>query len=209
MLKESVAPDHPSAESAHKYLINRGLNLETWPSALRFHRQLAYYEGRNLIGFYPAIVGIIVNPDNKIVSLHRTYLTAYGLKAPVPNHKKFMSSIYKGALSGAAIRLYSAEDRIAITEGIENALSVYQETGIPTWATLSAHGMESVVLPERIAEVSLWIDKDKSGRGKQAAIKAAKRFASEGRRVKLVEPPFPIPVGAKGIDWNDVLRMGA
>ncbi len=123
---------------------------------------------------------MIENPDNIIVSLHRTYLIFSGHKAPVPSPKKFMSPIYKGALSGAAIRLYQANDRIGIAEGIENALSVHQETGIPTWAALSAHGMESVVLPERIEEVSIWHDKDLSGVGKEAAIKAAKRFKHEG-----------------------------
>ena len=53
-----------------------------------------------------------------------------------------MHAVRKGALRGAAVRLYEATDRLAITEGIENALAVRLATGWPTWAATSATLLE-------------------------------------------------------------------
>lgn len=60
--------------------------------------------------------------------------------------------------------------------------------------------------------VRIWIDKDRSGRGEEAAKVLRKRLWERNIPLQVFVPPLPIPEGAKGVDWNDVLlqlgRMG-
>ena len=60
--------------------------------------------------------------------------------------------------------------------------------------------------------VRIWIDKDRSGRGEEAAKVLRKRLWERNIQLQVFAPPLPIPEGAKGVDWNDVLlqlgRMG-
>lgn len=60
--------------------------------------------------------------------------------------------------------------------------------------------------------VRIWIDKDRSGRGEEAAKVLRKRLWERNIKLQVFAPPLPIPEGAKGVDWNDVLlqlgRMG-
>ena len=71
---------------------------------------------------------------------------------------------------------------------------------IPSWAALSAVGLERLVLPELVAEVVIAADNDP--RGVQAANVAAARWQAEGRMVRIALPPA-------GQDFNDVLRAEA
>jgi putative DNA primase/helicase len=75
-------------------------------------------------------------------------------------------------------------------------------TGWPGWATLSASGIEALVLPPLpiAATVIIAADHDLNGIGQGAAHKAARRWLAEGRRVRIPLPPEP------DTDWNDVLR---
>ena len=72
-------------------------------------------------------------------------------------------------------------------------------TQLPVWATISAGGMETIILPTSIKEVTIAVDNDHSGRGQMAADKLAKRLLTEGRAVKRV---MPIKVG---YDFADLL----
>jgi hypothetical protein len=68
------------------------------------------------------------------------------------------------------------------------------------WATISAVGMEKVILPDDVQTVHLWADNDPTSRaGQEVAAKAAERFHSEGRIVFVHVPP-----GKKKSDWLDV-----
>jgi phage/plasmid primase-like uncharacterized protein len=129
--------------------------------------------------------------------LHRTWLRPDGLgKADVTDSKMML-----GICAGGAVRLASAGPVMAVAEGIETALSVQQATGTPTWAALSAPGIEALILPPLplAAEVTIAADNDASGRGQAAAEKAARRWIAEGRTVRIALPPA-------GQDFNDVLR---
>jgi putative DNA primase/helicase len=61
-----------------------------------------------------------------------------------------------------------------LAEGIENALSVTQATGLPAWSTLSAVGMRFIVLPPEVREVTLAADGDDAGT--DAAVAVSRRF---------------------------------
>lgn len=124
-------------------------------------------------------------------------------KAKVRAPKKLTSPEQPGTVTGAAIRLTEPTDRIALAEGIETALAVHESTGVPVWATVSAHGMESVQLPLEIRTVELWADNDLSGVGQKAAEKAAERFLKEGREVYILIPPM------EDSDWLDMLNRSS
>ena len=68
-------------------------------------------------------------------------------------------------------------------------------------------GKKTVEIPEGVKTVLIFADKDKSDVGSLAAEALRKRLADEGRFAVIVNIPDAIPSGAKGIDWNDVLRM--
>lgn len=182
------------------YLKARGLELNAFPLVLRFHHQLAYYnEDHILIGKFPAMLAVVQDINNRGITIHRTYL-GNSCKASVPQPKKLMSPITRGASLGAAIKLNEPIDgKLALAEGIETALAFNIATGLATWATVSAIGMEKVILPDSIVEVTIAIDNDKSGRGQEAAEKLIKRLLSEGRSVRRVIPP------KVGQDFNDLL----
>jgi phage/plasmid primase-like uncharacterized protein len=147
---------------------------------------------------FPAMICAVTRwPSGEVIAVHRTFLTADGRKAPVEPQKMTL-----GPTAGAAVRLAAAGPALAVAEGIETALSAQEATGLPTWAALSAGGIENLVLPPSpyALEITIFADNDASGRGKQAADKAAARWHAEGRRVWTALPPSP------GTDFNDVLR---
>jgi putative DNA primase/helicase len=182
------------------YLKARGIELNDFPSTLRFHPQLPYYDDdRVLVGKFPAMIAMVQDQNNHGITLHRTYL-GDSCKANVPKPKKLMSSIMPGASLGAAIKLYAPVDgKLALAEGIETALCFKIATHLPVWSTVSAGGMERVILPASIIEVTIAVDNDQSGRGQKSAEKLAERLLAEGRMVKRVMPC------TVGYDFADLL----
>jgi hypothetical protein len=67
---------------------------------------------------------------------------------------------------------------LVITEGIEDALSVYQATGLGTWAAGSATYMPSLKVPDCVEAVTIIADDDKSGR--QGAAGLAQQLYQRG-----------------------------
>ena len=183
--------------------IPRGL-LAHEPKAIRFHPELFCSE-RNRPA--PAMIACIMQ-GSRMVGLHQTFLERYPggwKKAPIMAAKKFMGA-FKGGLiplarGPSALPLSRAPDgdTIAITEGIEDGLSVAIE--MPEWrvvAACSSGNMQALALPSAIAEVVLCLQRDGENPAVSAAIDAAiRRFVAEGRRVRAIRPPEGIK------DWND------
>jgi len=171
------------------YFQARGIKLTAFPEILRFHPSLPYYdEDGKFSGLLPALVGLVQDEKGQAVTLHRTYL-GDGCKANVLKPKKLMSAVIPGASSGAAIKLYEPVDgKLVLTEGIETAFAIHISIQLPVWATVSANGMERVVLPSHVKEVTIAIDNDVSGRGQEAGAKLAERLLSEGRKVTRIMP---------------------
>jgi putative DNA primase/helicase len=129
----------------------------------------------------------------QIVGVHRTFLLADGSgKAALDPNKMSL-----GNIRGAAVRLAMPASKVAVSEGIETGLSFMQATGIPTWAALSAGGLQALRLPPEVREVVIASDADRVGR--DAAHVAARRWHDEGRIVRIVEPP-------ENMDFNDLAR---
>lgn len=191
---------------AELYLENRGIWPENMPESLRSHPGLPYVHGkeRTFFGKFPCLLAPIRNLDKTLVSIHRTFLTEDGRKAPVPDAKKMMSQHLE--LKGCAIQLYPAiGDTLGVAEGIETAVAAHCISRMPVWSCVSAGLMESFVPPKHVKRVVIWADRDVSERGALSAAVLAERLEKEGLVVEVYMPPAAIPQGEKGIDWHDVL----
>jgi putative DNA primase/helicase len=178
------------------YLQSRGLGgiASDLPKDVLEHAALEYFDGRERAGTYPAMVARLRNVNAELMGLHTTYLHG-GKKAPVTNPKK-SHAVTPGALKGAAVALYEPTDRLAITEGIENALAVRLATGWPVWAATSAGLLTAVRIPSSVKEIVIWADHDKTGL--EAAAKLEARLLEQGRTVRVQVPPLP---GMDALDW--------
>ncbi|MCG9026939.1 DUF7146 domain-containing protein [Laribacter hongkongensis] len=200
-----------------RYLAGRGLALERWPDDLRCHPALPYWADRDGKPFalcrLPALLALVRDKAGEIVGLHRTYLADRAgqvgkarLVHPDTGEclpAKKLVSVMPGATTGAAIRLAAPDNgRLGLAEGIETALACWQASGIPTWAGISAHGMESVRLPDDVPGIWIFADHDASGTGQKVAHRLAARLHDEGRQVRVLLPSRP------GTDWADVLNEG-
>lgn len=205
---ESKSVHHPDAEPVRLYLQSRGLDgwLPNWPS-IRFHSKMQYRdENSNLIGHYPAMLAL-VEKGNEAITIHRTFLTPKGCKAPVDSPKKMMPAPSNKLVVGSAIRLGNPGRVLCVTEGIETALAVIEVTGMVTWPLISATIMSQFVIPAGVEKLMIWSDLDRSCAGSLAATKLAELAKAQGVEAVICEPKGPIPVNSKSVDWLDVLNQ--
>lgn len=175
------------------YLATRGL-MGLIPPALRF---LPDHPHKPTNTHWPVMLAAVTDANGRLQAIHRTYLARNGKgKAPVEPAKMTL-----GPMGGYACHLAPAEEKLAVTEGIETALSVSGATELSTWAALSAGGIQNLILPSLplASEVVICADHDANGCGQVAARTAATRWRDEGRRVRIALPPDP------GTDFNDLL----
>lgn len=162
---------------------------------LRCHPGLDYYEGTEKVGNFPAMIAAVWLND-RVVGLHRTFLTNDGHKAPVPSPKKLLTCVE--SIAGAAIRLGPAAPVMGVAEGIETALAAGAAFAMPVWATISANGMDSFEPPVGTEHVEIFADHDVNGTGQLAAFKLLNRLALRSHITGAVHiPPMP------GTDWAD------
>lgn len=187
--------------SAGVYLDRRGLMVPN-TDALRFAPKLDYWDGGNLIGTFPAMLGAVTSPAGELVSIHRTYLDAEGFKAPVPTVKKLCATA--GPMAGASIKIGQPAPRpdgrlgLGAAEGIETAIAAFILGGVPTWPCVSAHGLASFEPPPDVHYLYVFGDRDDSGVGQKAASDLGHRAARSGLVARVLIPE------AAG-DWNDDL----
>ncbi len=193
------------------YLEHRGLTpdcLDAVPDdVVRFHPTLPYWDiAENgdpvRLGDFPAMIARVTDLSGKGVTLHRTYLDPAGPgKLNLGNDspaKKLMTPTENGGTRGASIKLEPAKSVLGLAEGIETALAVTVATGQPCWSCVSAHGLETVKIPEEVRAVHIWADNDASGVGQAVAERLASQLHSEGRSVYVHTP------SRVGADWLDV-----
>src|ERR1700722_14579117 len=185
----------PTADSpVATYLRGRGITLSA-PPTLRYHPALKHPDG----GYWPTMVALVQHGvNNRPIGIHRTFLARDGSgKAAVSPDKMML-----GEIGGGAVRLAPVSEKLAVCEGLETALSVQQATGIPTWAALSAGGIECLILPPLplASDITIAADRDANSVGQRAAEHAAQRRRMEGRRVRIALPP------RVGQDFNDILQ---
>ena len=168
----------PAGTAVEVYLRSRAITLDI-PQTIRFANLTHRPTGLLL----PAMVCAIQGPGGEVVGCHRTFLRADGkVKAPVTGNKMMI-----GKCRGGAVRLGKAGEKLGISEGIENGLSVAQSVpDLPVWAGLSTGGMKTLILPDIVKTVTILADADEAG--EQAAQEAGDRFLREDRDVRIARP---------------------
>jgi DNA primase len=175
------------------YLRSRGLSLPPAP-VLRFSPRCWNREtGRKL----PAMLARVDDIDGNFLGVHRTWLLPDGSgKAELQDQKMSL-----GRVRGGAIRLAPAGSKLAVAEGIENALSATAVKGIPAWSAVAKGGFKALRLPAEVREVLIVADHDHNGGGEIAARAGGERWAAEGRDVDLWRSR------QVGQDANDLLLL--
>lgn len=177
---------------AETYLRTRGLTCRL-PECLRFARLSYGKRGRR----HNVLIALAENAEGEPTGIQRTYLNDAGTgKAGVPKPKLSL-----GRIGGSAIRLAPPAGELVICEGLEDGLTLQQEIGIATWVAAGVGNMRTMRLPIGVRSVIIGADADPSGEA--GAQEAAKRFAAEGRRVRIIRP-------FEGFaDFNDELQGAA
>lgn len=191
------------SDPAGRYLINRGLTIPH-TGVLRYHAGLDYWHEGQRIGQFPAMLAAITSPQRELITIHRTFITPDGEKAPVPTVKKLCSPA--GLMGGASIKIGTPTTRpdgrvaLGIAEGIETSLAAAILFGVPVWAGVSAHGLTSFTPPPSVRNVYVFADNDASQTGQKAAAQLAERLTRQGFAVRIHTPPIT------GNDWADELE---
>jgi putative DNA primase/helicase len=172
------------------WLRSRGVGMDFYPTRLRSSAAVRYADDSTT---HPAMLAMVTAPDGRPCTIHRTYLTADGHKAPVGKPRKLYSSVARGS----AVRLTTVAPTLGVAEGIETALAATKLFGIPTWAAICAAMLETFEVPTGVTTLVVFGDNDLNGVGQRAAHALAARLSGQFK----VDVRIPDRAG----DWNDVL----
>ena len=179
-----------TGDNVYKYLKNRGIN--SFDS--RYFRKINsfdYMEDGFKKDNADCMVCVITDSDNQRIGYHITYIKD-GKKAAFVSPKKIF-----GNMKGGCIRLSNPAKMLAVTEGVENALSVTQTYGHPCWAAVSAQGLKEFMPPKETEYLLIVADNDFSFTGQEAAYSLAKRVTRMGIECYVDMPK------TRGYDFND------
>ncbi len=175
---------------AERYLASREIRLCELPGTLRFLPALR-------IGQHPAMIAVfglphenrpgeLVMPPSRIRGVHLTLLKADGSGKTDTRPNKLMV----GASSGSPIVVAPANDLggLAICEGIEDALSLHQATGLGAWAAGSANRLARLadLVPSSVETVTVAVDDDTTSR--RGSYELARRLEGRGIEAILFDP---------------------
>jgi len=183
-----ITPDDP----AGLWLRHR-VGLAQFPAALRFVPGLRYAGELR-----PAMIALVQAPDGTGSTVHRTFLTSDGRKAPVDQPRMVMPG---HTVPGHAVRLFDAAPELGIAEGIESALAAANLFALPCWSALNAGGLAKWIPPEGTTSVMIFADNDPHFAGQEGAMVLARRLATKGLRVRVEIPPNV------GTDFNDIFNQ--
>jgi putative DNA primase/helicase len=185
-------------DPASLYLRRRGIDPDG-VLEVRHTPRLKWSDKEAESSYHPAMVTRFLSPDSHAYTVHTTYLTADGCKAPVAKPKKLAPAPVP---KGGAVRLCMSGETLGIAEGIETALSAQRLFDVPVWACLTAGELTKWQPPAHVKCVMVFGDNDSSYTGQCAAFSLAHRLKLEGRHVDVRIPDEP------DTDWNDVLVAG-
>jgi putative DNA primase/helicase len=176
-----------------RWLHRRGVGMQNYPSCLRTGMRVRH--SGPPVSYHPAMLAMVSDAAGKPATIHKTYITTGGAKAPVEKVRMFCTG---SVPPGGAVRLAGPGPILGVAEGIETALAAMQMFDIPTWAALSDCGIDKFEPPVGTECLIIFGDNDLKFAGQHAAYSAAARLA------KRLEIEVRIPEKS-GTDWNDVL----
>ena len=161
---EASAVDERNA--AGQYLNRRVpmLDLTKVSKNLRLHPRLKFYDSDQYKGSFPCLVAKVTSIDSQAVTLHRTYLSTDGYKAPFADVKKMMSPTK--VLDGETVVLSRPtvqSDVLILCEGIETGLALLVGTQYRhhVWSALTANNLSKVKVPKHFRKVIIAADRDR------------------------------------------------
>ena len=181
--REPITADTP----AGKYLRKRGYSG-------RIPATLGYLPARDqhapamiaALGLAPEIEPGVIGVPKEIAGIHLTRLTGAGDKAPDEDGK---AKKMVGSCQGKPIVLAPPNDLLglAITEGIEDGLSVYEATGLGVWVAGAAGFMPALAeaVPNYIECISIFAHPDPAGQ--RGAHDLARKLSDIIPEVRIVE----------------------
>ena len=200
-----------SGDPVDQYLRSRVPGLQQVPEEIRYHPALQYWdppeepgERFTLRGEFPGMLVRGIDASDRLVQVHKTFLTLAGAKADVPFQKK--TGVGVGSNS-YAFRLGGMPrgDTLGVCEGIESGLaSMVLRPGIPVWSCHSASVLANFNVPESLRGQIKWLivfsDNDAAKRyqradgttkvtraGQDAAKVLTDRLRKEGIRSMIVQ----------------------
>ncbi len=178
---------------AELYLRTRHIEHVIGSAALRYRRDVPHPEaGRN-----PAMIALVQGVDDRVLGVHRSYITASGNKANIEPAKASLGPIW-----GGAVRIDPIAPELVIGEGIETSASAGKLLGLPAWAAISGGNLaRGLVLPPEVRSIIIAADSDPAG--ERAARDGALRWSREGRKVRIARPD------RENCDFNDILAEHA
>ena len=179
-----------------RWLQARGVGMQNYPKCIRTGMRVRH--SGPPVTWHPAMLAQVTDASGKPATIHKTYLTATGTKAPVDKVRLFCAA---SVSPGSAVRLTSPATVLGIAEGIETALAATKLFGIAAWAALSDWGVEKFEPPVIAEHLVIFGDNDAHGAGQRAAFALAARLSGRIRvEVKIPE--------ASDTDWNDAVGNG-
>lgn len=181
-----VAECGPIADTpADRYLTHRAIDVRPVPDSIRW-RPHAWRLGG-------ALIALASDDDGRVRAVQQVYVNDAGHKAGLDVGKRT-----HGSLAGAAVRLPGAPSLI-LTEGVEDALTIWQSTGRQTWACLGVTNIGRAPVPVG-TEVLIGRDNDPYGSPADLAIgHAVDALMARGCIVRVARPP------RRFHDFNDLL----
>jgi Toprim domain len=137
--------------------------------------------------------GVIAIADSAVTGVHLTRLLPDGSGKAVFEDPDESAKVMIGHSAGSPIVLAAPHDLLglAITEGIEDGLSVHEATGLGVWAAGSAARMPALAaaLPAWIDFTTVIADDDKDGRRHASALAYGVEARGIGTRVIVPSAP--------------------
>lgn len=190
-------------DAASRYLRTRGIEAGIQTTSLRVLEALTYSECGEPNSEWPCMLAKFAAPDGQSSTLHRTYLTTDGKKAPVSKPRKLMAGPVP---HGGAVRLGLPEKVMGVAEGIETALAAAQLHDVPVWSTLSAGNLIKFEPPPECLHLLIFTDSDPTWTGQYASYALAHRLATDKKRDITAEVCHTkFRDDGESDDWNNFL----
>lgn len=133
-------------------------------------------------GVLPCLVAVLRDTAGKARAIQRTYLTDRGRKISTGPARMLL-----GPSAGTAFRAGDPiGGRIAVAEGVEDALAVQQLYGLPAWALLGTSGFRGAQFPPEVREVVIAADGDPPGRAAADGLRG--RLEKQGKLARIIWP---------------------
>lgn len=176
---------------AETYLLSRGIN-PPYPSSIGWIKDARMGEG--------AMVVIINGPDDP-TAVQLTYVTPDGIKSTVaPQRRMYRGQADWQATGGFTLTVEGAPERTVITEGVEDALSLFQaKAGATVVASLGLANLGKSPIDPTLPVVVFKDGDDPDSPAAKGLVKGVDRLILQGAAVAITDTPL-------GSDANALLQ---